>query len=264
MSDKIKGGYYLKAKCVQESWIAKAPPHIREIWDLFIRKAFYQDGYSLKKGQLIITYSEIIEELAWFIGYRKMTYKKHHCEIAMKALLKENMIATTKTTKGVLITIVNYCKYQDIKNYESYTKQTTNTTGTLQPTDTIEKEIKEVKEETKTDTGFKPCPHQEIVSLYNTTLPELPSVKPKLWNGQRSTNLQARWKEDEERQDIEWWKNLFIQISGSDFLTGRIKSDRPWRADLGWIVEKKNLVKIIEGKYDGGKKYDKNGWQIND
>jgi len=147
--EKINGGYYLKAKCVQESWISKAPPHIREIWDLFIRKAFYQDGESLKRGQLIITYSEIIEELAWFIGYRKMTYKKHHCEIAMKALVKETMITTTKTTRGVIVTILNYDKYQDIKNYECYTKNIVNTTGTLQPTDTIEKEIKEVKERKK-------------------------------------------------------------------------------------------------------------------
>ena len=132
----------MKARKVQESWIAKAPPHVREIWDFIIMKANYKDCGEIKRGQLLTTYSEIQEGLAWFVGYRKESYKKHHCEIAMKALTRERMIATTKTTRGMVITVLNYDKYQDPKNYERYGENDNETTTKLQPTDTIRKEVK--------------------------------------------------------------------------------------------------------------------------
>jgi len=165
---RIKGGFYLKAKCVQESWIAKAPPHVREIWDLFLRKAFYADGKKIKIGQLLVTYKDIIEELSWFVGYRKVTYKKHHCEIAMKALVKAAMITTTKTTRGVIVTVLNYSKYQNIKNYECYSESYTKATTTLQPTATIEKEEKEEKPIVEKPHRQR-IPYEKIVSFFNET-----------------------------------------------------------------------------------------------
>ena len=220
---KIKGGYYLKAKKFQDSWIAKAPPHVREIWDLFLRKAFYKDMDTLNRGQLLITYSEIIEELAWFVGYRKMTYKKHHCEIAMKALLKQNMIATTKTTRGVIVTVLNYDRYQTVENYECYTTQTANTTMKLQCTATIEKEVKEKKEK-------KEKPLSDYSKNFETFWNEYPNKQGKAqaftyWKKYKCDNgifetimesLRAQRKSDN------WKKNngQFIPM-GSTWVTGR-------------------------------------------
>ena len=94
-----------------------------------------------------------------------------------------------------------------------------------------------------------PCPHLKIISLYNDILcPPLRPVKLKLWKGTRASNLQARWKEDGERQDVEWWNGLFQYIKKAcPFLMGK---QGAWSADLGWIIKSENMVKILEGKYE--------------
>ena len=40
----------MKARCIQEAEIAKAPPHIREIWDWLLMQASHQDCKVLKRG----------------------------------------------------------------------------------------------------------------------------------------------------------------------------------------------------------------------
>ena len=46
--DKIQGGYYIKARKIQESEIAHAPPHVREIWDWLLWDANWKDNGKLK------------------------------------------------------------------------------------------------------------------------------------------------------------------------------------------------------------------------
>jgi len=119
---KIPGGYYLKARKIQESKIAHAPPHIREIWDWLLKEANHKDkkycGFIVKRGQLFRTYKNIRDGLHWMIGYRKMMYNENHTKKAMKFLRENQMIVTSKELGGVLITILNYDIYQNPKNYE--------------------------------------------------------------------------------------------------------------------------------------------------
>jgi hypothetical protein len=89
------------------------------------------------------------------------------------------------------------------------------------------------------------CPHQEIINLYHEHLPMLTQVKS--WTPKRSSALKTRWREDSKRQSLEWWTKLFKYIAKSDFLTGKASE---WQADLEWIINASNLVKIIEGKYE--------------
>lgn len=139
---KIKGGYYIKARKIQESDIAFAPPHVREIWDWLLKEANHADNGKIKRGQTVRTYKDIQEGLHWMVGYRKETYKKWQCEIAMKYLTKQQMITTTKTTRGLIITICNYDIYQNPKNYESHNESHKKATRKPQPTDTINKKNK--------------------------------------------------------------------------------------------------------------------------
>ncbi len=48
----------------------------------------------------------------------------------------------------------------------------------------------------------------------------------------------------------EWWMDLFVRISNSDFLSGRSKD---WSATLDWALGPKNLAKIEQGNYDNRK-----------
>lgn len=128
----INGGYYIKARKIQNSPVHKQPPHVREIWDYLLREANHRDNkygkYEVKRGQLFRTYSEIREDLSWFVGWRKQMYSENQTKKAMKALREERMIATQKAPGGVLITVLNYEYYQDPKNYESTTESTTEST----------------------------------------------------------------------------------------------------------------------------------------
>lgn len=147
---KIHGGFILVARQRDKSPIAHCPPHYREIWDYLLRKATHEDvvvsGTQLKRGQCFVSYPQIQEDLRWYVGYRKETYKKHHCEKAMKYLVAEQMVETSKTTRGMIVTIVNYDNFQNIKNYESDDDSDNKATTKRQRSDTINNEHKEQKE----------------------------------------------------------------------------------------------------------------------
>jgi len=119
---KINNGYYIKARCIKDSKIAHATPCVREVWDWILREVNHQDTKVCKRGECIRSISDIQEGLSWFIGWRKVTYKRHSCENATKWLRKAGMIATTKAARGMLIKVLNHAKYNDLKNYECRTE----------------------------------------------------------------------------------------------------------------------------------------------
>jgi uncharacterized protein YdaU (DUF1376 family) len=103
------------------------------------------------------------------------------------------------------------------------------------------------------------CDHKGVLSLYHTTLPNLPAVE--IWNDTRAGYLRQRWREvaiDLSKDGtvthaamLAWWKQFFEHIKSSKFLTGKTQSkDKPpFLADLEWIIKPTNFAKIIEGKY---------------
>lgn len=140
---KIQGGYYIKARKIQDSDIATAPPHVREIWDWLIKEANHEDKGKIKRGQCVRSYRDIQDGLHWMVGWRKVTYSKNNCETAMNWLKNHSMIHTAKTTRGFVITIENYDHYQNPENYDgTYRKHT----GTIQPPATINKNEKNEEE----------------------------------------------------------------------------------------------------------------------
>lgn len=116
---QIPGGYYIKARKIQESEIAHAPPSTRELWDWLLRTANHKAHKGIERGQLLTSYSLMIEGLSWKVGASKRGYKKHHIATSLKWLSKRTMIQTAKTTRGMIITIVLYDLYQNPKNYET-------------------------------------------------------------------------------------------------------------------------------------------------
>lgn len=92
-------------------------------------------------------------------------------------------------------------------------------------------------------------PHEEIIALYHEILPMCPRVRK--WTAARQQAMRARWRENPE---LEYWRNFFVYVSESEFLTG--KSDRrqgatgpPFLADLEWLINSANHTKTVEGKY---------------
>jgi len=120
---------------------------------------------------------------------------------------------------------------------------------------------RETERETETEDGKSeifPCPHDEIVSLYHSMLPELQQMK--IWSPQRQSLLRGRWREivsdlkpGSSGEAVAWFKQFFQTIRQSEFLMGRVqrKDGRPFQADLEWMLKPANFIKIIEGKYHG-------------
>jgi hypothetical protein len=92
------------------------------------------------------------------------------------------------------------------------------------------------------------CPHQDIISVYHKTLPELPRVKH--WPENLQAIMRTRWKEDQARQNLEWWEKFLLYVHESDFLMGRAQGG--FMADLEWLVRPKNFTKIANGRYHHG------------
>ncbi len=90
---------------------------------------------------------------------------------------------------------------------------------------------------------------QLVTDEYNDKLSELGQVK--VLSDKRKAHLKASIKQfknsDHDFENIETWSRLFTYISKSDFLMGR-KSD--WSASFDFIINKSNLLKIVEGQYD--------------
>jgi hypothetical protein len=126
MAPKIKGGFVFKARQIQDSPIAKAPPHVREVWDYLIRCANWKDVVEgrkiIKRGQVYTSREKIRDALSWRVGYRPMKYTPDQIETAMKVLRKSEMITTARTERGVIVTIIKYAFYQDSRNYEIRTE----------------------------------------------------------------------------------------------------------------------------------------------
>jgi len=260
MNNKISGGYYIKARCIKNSAIAKAPPYVREIWDYLLREANHTDkkysGFIIKRGQLFRSYRDIRNDLSWKVGYRVERYNENQMKMGMRYLMKQLMITLTKQPRGNIITICNYDFFQNPKNYEA-TSDTTNDTTDGQPMGnqgvlSINKNVKNIRIK---ETNI--CPQQDILNLYHTVLPE--AIIHKQWNGNRAAALQARWNEkikgkNTNSDDVAYWEGLFNYIRESNFLMGKVDpapGHKRFRISLEWITKKTNFLKIIEGTYHG-------------
>ena len=115
----IPGGYILQPRKIDESDIMHDAPVVREVWLYLLRRVNHKDGEKFKRGTNFFRLSDIQEALHWYSGYRKMKYSKPQITKAIRRLRERNMVETTKETRGLMITILNYNYYQDPKNYGS-------------------------------------------------------------------------------------------------------------------------------------------------
>lgn len=94
------------------------------------------------------------------------------------------------------------------------------------------------------------CPHQQIIDLYHELLPSARQVK--VWTPSRQQALRSRWRENPNRQKLDWWRRFFSYVGQSDFLMGRVSSPgrKPFEVSLEWLIKADNMAKVIEGAYE--------------
>jgi len=256
----IKGGYILQPRIIDESKISRFPPHVREIWLYLLRRANHEDrvvhGTLIKRGQLKTSYKDILEDLSWYVGFRKESYKKHHCETAMKLLTREQMITTSKTTRGMIVTVCNYDYYQTPKNYETDSERFNETTRDRQSTDRINKNEKnERMEEGYTEanasmsnegrsTQQDQINYKALIDFFNSETNGIFGKVVYPISEKRKGNIRARIRE--YGKDV--FADMIRRASKSNFLKGENKNG--WKATFDWMLKPNNFQKIIEGNYD--------------
>ena len=161
-------------------------------------------------------------------------------------------------SENIIIKIPYYIELAD-----NWSKRPNNKKDKKLCSDSVESTARDIEGDIEGDISTNvliQCPHQDIIDLYHKILPELSVVK--IWGEDSRKKLRARWKEDLERQNIEWWESFFTEkIRTSDFLMGKVND---FQVNLGWMIGPKNFEKIMNGFYKnkgrgtGSKRSDKN------
>ena len=185
----IKGGYYIKAKRIQNSKIMHSSPAVRETWDWLLLNAAYEDnkqsGFVIKRGQLFCSIADIINGLHWFEGWKKCTYSSSQLKRAIGVLRGELMVTTTREPRGMLITICKYDYYQDINNFmrtDDRTNDRTDIRATGVPTGDLSiKEKKEIRKEKTINNNIKKSSfYSSAMNFYNDWFINRFNLKPQI------------------------------------------------------------------------------------
>lgn len=90
----------------------------------------------------------------------------------------------------------------------------------------------------------KSAPHEEIVALYNETAQSLQKCLWSRWRGSPGEKaLEARWKEDETHQDLDWWRRFFLVAAANPTWNGDNQIE--FKASLAWLVKRSNFDKVV-------------------
>lgn len=256
----ISGGYFIKARCIVNSWIAHSAPIDREVWDYLLREANYEekkyDGYILKRGQLFRSYKEIREALHWKVGCCKKFYSVSAMKHCMKRLMNALMIELAKEPRGNVITVCNYDYFQDPNNYvgtsERSNEGTSNEPVMNQECAAINKKVKKERmEEENTppiETGnrvvkisIEKC--RELAAAWNKYAITCPKIAdPVNLPESRLNKIKTRLK---EKPDLSYWEKLFAKKQKIKWCVG--ESNTGWIASFDWFIKNDgNHIKILE------------------
>lgn len=115
------GGFVLLARRTLESDLMAMNPLAFKLFFWMVLRANFKDRDKLKRGQLLTSIEEMREAGSYKAGYRNIKPSKMQIRTAYEALKNNTMISTAKTTRGMVVTVINYDKYQSPANYEQHT-----------------------------------------------------------------------------------------------------------------------------------------------
>lgn len=124
----FSNGYILIARKLFDPELSKLmnkPPLYLKLWMWMVSKANFKDRGKLQRGQFMASIAQMQKAMTYKIGYRNVVPTKDQIRGAYETFMKTNMITTAKTTRGLIVTILNYDKYQLPGNYETHNEDTT-------------------------------------------------------------------------------------------------------------------------------------------
>lgn len=122
--EEINKGWVALWRKIEDSEIWEQEPWRLKTWIHFINEANHSDelryGQKLRRGQVYISsMAELCKQIRWKKGFVYKTPTVNAMKHFWEWLRKRGMVDTRRTTRGTIITILNYRKYQDIPKKES-------------------------------------------------------------------------------------------------------------------------------------------------
>jgi hypothetical protein len=184
-------------------------------------------GIDIKRGSRLTSLDKLSSETNLSVSKIRTSIKK---------LISTSEIASKSHSQYTVFIMKNYDSYQgdDKPNDKPVTNES----------QTNDKQIAT----NKNDKNVNKDIYQQLADAYNSSFPDLPNVAKV--SQKRKAHINAAIKEFKPSHgldNLDNWVNLFAYIRESDFLMGRTSD---WRCDFDFIINKNNLLKIIEGKYE--------------
>lgn len=220
---------------IQDHWIWKSDRRFKW-WIDILFTVNHADNKVLIGGKLIECKrgQSVMSLETW--GKRWGVTKKSVKDFFM-LLQNDSMLIYENIQISTRITVCNYDTYQSI-----IYRQETDSKRIVNGQETGATPKQECKEGIKNEKNEK-IDYNKIIDAYHTTS----FTKIKKLTDARKTHIQARIKEYDEQCVID----VILKASKSDFLRGN--NNKRWRADLDWLINPNNFVKVMEGKYDNKK-----------
>jgi len=188
----------LVAKKIFDSELMKKPPLYSKLFLWMLGQASFKDTKKLKRGEFITTIAEMREAMSHYVGYRKEVPTVKQIRNIYEGLTKGNTIGTTKGTKGLKITILNYEYYQNANNYEGHNERAHGGHAKVITGGSIPIKEKEKKEIYNTAISKNGIPYTEIITYLNQ------KAKTNYRTAAKGTHrlIKARWNEGFSLEDF--------------------------------------------------------------
>lgn len=180
---EIEGGATLWARKVVDSEIFfNKPSDWFKIWFYLVSRVNFKTDKRFERGEIFLNYE-------WIADATNTTRDQvKHCIEYLKEAL---MIATRKTTRGIIIKVLNYDKYQTLDNYyygvESLTESPTKARQKPDESPTI---LKNVKNEKNVKNVLQ---YSEPSSQVKTIMDIFYKINPTLNFGNKTIRSSAEW-----------------------------------------------------------------------
>lgn len=181
--ETIEGGAFLLARKIftSEVWLKK-PASWKIIWIYILGKVNHKTRNGMERGSGFFNFTEEIKDIGIDCTPDKIKKFLHYARESL-------MISTMKSTRGMLIKVLNYSDYQDLDNFRSTTESTREAPEKHQRSTTIhnndnndnncKKEKEEEKEifisnpEEKNPQGYNDIKWEDIPEYKDPTVDEL-------------------------------------------------------------------------------------------
>ena len=234
MNDKIMGGAFILARQIFTSSIWQDKPSTwKIIWVYIIGQVNHKDNGKFKRGEGYFNFKRELKDIGSDITYDMIRH-------SLRWLKDEEMISTSRSTRGMTIKVLRYDKYQTLDNYQSTTPSTSKAqekhieSTPINKNDKNDKNDKNIASPKRRRITFDKKDYEEIITSYELLkgvsfkgseyLPLQQTIKSMFMAGREKKDILALM-ETLSSSELDHWQSWTIQTVKKQlplFLSGNL------------------------------------------